>query len=207
MPAPKSYRRILDEHLHILIAQGNHEAYLRLTKSYKEFAEILARELLERYPGSGVLFSEVVAVCSHRFPYIVKKYDPQLCSFYTFWRETSEQAVIDYFIDNSYLATAKTFRGFLHYDEETDEKRLNYEHLAEGDEDYRIEKMVREIKRILSNYKNKFKSMEFTILLLTLDGYSLKELEHCGMMSRSNLYLTFTIACDKLKNILEQNRK
>ena len=207
MPPSKSYRRILDEHLHILIAQGNHEAYLKLARRYKEYAENLTRELMEQYPGSGVLSSEIMAVCSHRFPYIVKKYDPQLCSFYTFWKEASEQAVIDYFIDNSYLASAKVFRGFIHYDEEIDERRLNYERVAENDDNKHIERLARELKRILTKNKDKFKKQEFAVIYLILEGYSIKELEHGGIMSRSSLYLTFTSACNKLKDILETRKK
>ena len=207
MPPTKSYRRVLDEHLHILIAQGNHEAYLKLARRYKEYAENLARDLLNQYPRSGVLFSEIMAVCSHRFPYIVRKYDSQLCSFYTFWKESSEQAVIDYFIDNSYLASAKTFRGFIHYDEELDERRLNYERLAENDEDKYTERLVKELKRTLTKNKSKFKKQEFAVIFLVLEGYSIQELEHSEMMSRSSLYLTFTNACDKLKSILESSKK
>jgi len=206
-PSNKSYRRILDEHLHILIAQGNHEAYLKLLRRYKDYAENLAHELLDQYPGSGVLVTEITAVCSNRFSYIVRKYDPQLCSFYTFWRESSEQAIIDYFIDNSYLASAKAFRGFIHYDEEVDERRLNYERIAENDEDKYVDKVVRELKRVLNRHKDKFKKQEFAVMYLTLEGYSIKELEHTGMMSRSSLYLTFTAACDKLKTILEAFKK
>ena len=207
MPPAKSYRRILDEHLHILAAQGNHDAYIKLAKRYKSYAETLAKELLEQYPGSGVLFSEVMAVCSHCFPYIVRKYNPELCSFYTFWHDSSQRAVIDYFIDNSYLASAKTFRGFLHYDEEEDERRLNYECLAENDDYLLTSGQIRELKKVLTKNKDKFKKQEMALIFLVLEGYSIKELEHTGMMSRSSLYLTFTNACEKLKDVLEEQRK
>ena len=42
----KPYNRILDEHLHILAAQGNHEAYLKLQKCYHMHALSLCAELL-----------------------------------------------------------------------------------------------------------------------------------------------------------------
>ena len=206
MPS-KSYKRILDEHLHILICQGNHEAYLKLASRYHEYAQNLAREILQQFTGSGVSFGELMAVCSHRFCHVVRKYDHQLCSFYNFWKDATEQAIMDYLLDNSYLANAKAFRGFIHYDEELDERRIVGEHLAEFNDDYHLKMLVKELKRLVNMNKDKFKKQEFTLLILVLDGYSLKELEHTDMMSRSALYLTFNNACQKLKEIVEGKAK
>ena len=207
MPSVKSYNRILDEHLHILISQGNHEAYLKLARRYKEYAENLVREVLQQYPGSGVSFGELMAICSHRFPIIVKRYDSQKCSFYNFWKESCEQGIMDYLLDNSYLANARAFRGFIHYDDEMDERRIYGDHLAEGNNDFHVERLTRELKRVLHRHKRKFRNQEFAVLFLVLEGYSLRELEHSGMMSKSMVYLTFNNACQKLKEIIEKHTK
>ena len=51
----RSYHRILDEHLHILITQGNHDAYQKLKRRYRYHSLTLCR--LEEYiPGSAALF-------------------------------------------------------------------------------------------------------------------------------------------------------
>ena len=206
MPFSKSYNRLLDEHLHILIAQGNHEAYLKLKERYLKHAEALSKEILEQYQGSGVIHSELVSICNHCFLYVVKKYDPQLCSFYTFWKSVVEQSIIDYFVDNSYLANARAFYGYLHFGEELDERKMVEERISENDT-YLDEKRLKELKKVIFKHKDEFKPREFMILNMYLQGYDVKDLEHTKLFSRSVLYLTFNSACNKLKSIIEKQRK
>ena len=156
--APKTYNRILDEHLHILITQGNHEAYLYLVKRYRKYFKGLTCEMIEKYPNSGVSYKELMAICSQMFPSIVRKYDPgRLSSFFVFWRESSEKAMVDYLLENSYLANAAMFRGFVSFDEEADERRLAGERLAEYNETHYSEKRIEELKKIINAHRKEFK--------------------------------------------------
>ena len=156
--ALKTYNRILDEHLHILITQGNHEAYLYLIKRYRKYFKGLTCEMLEKYPSSGVSFKELMAICSQMFPNVVRKYDPQrLSSFFVFWRESSEKAIVDYLLENSYLANAAMFRGFVSFDEEADERRFAGERIAEFNEHHYSEKRIEELKKIITAHKREFK--------------------------------------------------
>ena len=206
--APKTYNRILDEHLHILITQGNHEAYLYLVKRYRKYFKGLTCEMLEKYPSSGVSFKELMAICSQLFPHIIRKYDPQrLSSFFIFWRESSEKAIVDYLLENSYLANAAMFRGFVSFDEEADERRFAGERIAEFNEHHYNEKRIEELKRIIHAHRKEFKHQEFAMLTLMLEGYDLNDLEHSGMMSRSSLYLTFNNACDKIRKYIQTTKK
>ena len=206
--ALKTYNRILDEHLHILITQGNHEAYLYLIKRYRKYFKGLTCEMLENYPSSGVSFKELMAICSQMFPNVVRKYDPQrLSSFFVFWRESSEKAIVDYLLENSYLANAAMFRGFVSFDEEADERRFAGERIAEFNEHHYSEKRIEELKKIITAHKKEFKHQEFAMLTLMLEGYDLNDLEHSGMMSRSSLYLTFNSACEKIKKYLKLVKK
>ena len=198
--ALKTYNRILDEHLHILITQGNHEAYLYLIKRYRKYFKGLTCEMLEKYPSSGVSFKELMAICSQMFPNVVRKYDPQR-------RESSEKAIVDYLLENSYLANAAMFRGFVSFDEEADERRFAGERIAEFNEHHYSEKRIEELKKIITAHKKEFKHQEFAMLTLMLEGYDLNDLEHSGMMSRSSLYLTFNSACEKIKKYLKQVKK
>lgn len=207
MPPLKSYNRKLDEHLHSLITRGNHDAYLKLARRYRLYAKHLTKEILEQYQGSGVGFSDLMTVFTDSFCYIVRNFDYQKTSFYVFWREISKKLAIDYIIENSYLANAKAFRSFIHFDEEHGEKRMLGDRVNEYDEDYLTERLIRELKRLLHIHKEEFKKLEFTVLFLLLDGYSIAELEHSGMMSRSALYLTFNNACIKMRNIVENRPK
>jgi len=205
---PKSYNRILDEHLHILVTQGNHEAYLRLVKRYKKYFEGLTCEMLEKYPNSGVSFQEVMAICSQMFPNIVKKYDAQRSSsFFIFWRESSAKAIVDYFLENSYLANAAMFRGFVTFDEDADERKFASDMIAEFNERHFNEKRIEELKRIVNTHRKEFKSQEFAIMTLMLEGYDINDLERSGMMSRSSLYLTFNNAADKIKKYMKWPKK
>ena len=65
----KSYHQILDEHLHILIAQGNHEAYNKLSYRYHRHSLTLVKDLLSKYTFTGVTNRELVLVCEDHFPF------------------------------------------------------------------------------------------------------------------------------------------
>ena len=207
MPPQKSYNRILDEHLHILVAQGNHEAYLRLKKRYNSYADALVHDFLDQYPDSGVSFGDLMAVCNSRFLFVVTKYDTQLCSFFTFWKEMCEQAMMDYYVDNSYFGNARAFRGCIHLDEELDERKVAGEMICERDDTYLTEKMKREMRRLLKKYKVHFTKQEFGLLHLLLEGYSIAELEHSKLLGRSHLYLTCKSACLKLHKIVMRRKQ
>ena len=207
MPSSKSYNRLLDEHLHILIAQGNHEAYLRLKKRYSRYADCLVRDILDQYQGTGISYGDLASLCDNRFSNIVKKYDPQRCSFFTYWKEMNEQAIMDYLNENSYLGNAKTFRGFIHLDDELDERRIVDDQIRETDKAFLSLKARKELQRLMHKNKEVFKTQDFAVLNLVLDGYSIAELEHAGLLSRSSLYLTFKCATQKLENIIKSRKE
>lgn len=201
----KSYNRILDEHLHILAAQGNHEAYLKLQKCYHMHALLLCSEVLMQYPKTGITRKELVAICDDYFPLVVLKFNPTLSSFYSFWKESTMREIMDYMVDNSYGAEASMFRGSFSLDSDEDNHNSYSEMLAEINEDINMRRKIFEVKGLINRYRVFFTDFEKALLLLVLDGYSLKELEDAKIMSKSNLYLTFNNGVEKLKKCL--NRK
>lgn len=204
----KPYNRILDEHLHILAAQGNHEAYERLKRSYHLHALSLCANVLSQYPESGVSRKELVTVCDDYFPFIVLKFNPTLSSFYSFWKEGTMREIMDYMIDNSYGANAVSFRGSFSLDEEKDENGSDYsEMLAEVDDDRNKRRQIFELKGLISRNASSFSSQEKMLLILLLDGYSMNELLFGDVLSRAGLYLTFNNAIEKLKKCLRRGHK
>lgn len=198
----KPYNRILDEHLHILAAQGNHEAYLKLEKRYHMHALSLCAELLMQYPKSGISRKELVAICDDYFPLIIMKFNPTLSSFYSFWKESTTQELMDYMIENSYGADASSFCGTLSLD---NDNHGYIEMIAEINEDQNLRRKIFEVKGLIHRNSVFFTSYEKTLLLLVLDGYTLKEIEYTELMSKSKIYLTFNSGVEKLKKCL--NRK
>lgn len=204
----KSYNRILDEHLHILAAQGNHEAYNRLKKSYHLHALSLCSDVLLRYPESGVSKKELIAVCDDYFPFIVLKFNPNLSSFYSFWKEGTMREIMDYMIENSYGAEASPFRGLVSLNQEKDESGTDFSDiLAEVDQSYEKQRQIFEVKGLIARHSPFFTAREKALLLLLLDGYSISELEHGGVMSKQCLYLTFSSALTKLKKYMKKSLK
>lgn len=204
----KTYNRILDEHLHILAAQGNHEAYELLKRSYHLHALSLCSNILSQYPESGVMRKELVAVCDDYFPLIVIKFNPNLSSFYSFWKEGTTREIMDYMIENSYGANACAFRGSFSLDQEKDDKGNDYyDLLAEIDEDRNKQKQIFELKGLIARNSVHFTSQEKMLLMLLLDGYSLNELQHGKFLSKAGLYLTLNHATKKLKKLVEKTHK
>lgn len=201
----KTYNQILDEHLYILVAQGNHEAFIKFSKRYHKHAVNLATELFRQYPNSGITRSELITVCESYFPIVLKKYITGISSFYTFWKESTLKEAMDYIIDNSYEGKAAVFRGAFSLDQNYDDKHLYGDFLAEKDDSKLYVKRVKEIKRILNKYDVFFTPIEKAIINLTLEGYSIVELEHSGLLKKSQLYLTYQSALGKLQSYMNED--
>lgn len=202
----RSYHRILDEHLHILISQGNHEAYQRLKKRYRHHSQTLCRDFLTQYVKTGIALKELAAVVEGCFLSIVKKYDSALNSFFSFWKETTVHKIIEYMIDNAYLVTLDGFGGLVSLDH-TDDKNPICDMVCEKDDDRIKRRKVFEIKSFIARHEDIFTGQESTLLKFVLEGYSLAELEHTGVMSKSTLYLTFNTAVEKLQKLIKRIKK
>ena len=208
MPSSKSYRRILDEQTHALVAQGSHEAYLHFLKRYKFYSESLARELLaSKYYGSGAFPAELVAVCVDRFPYVLKKFNPEICSFYTFWRNTVEQYIIDYMTDNYFSEKSMTQASYVSFNDSISELNSGLELLAESDDDTVKDRLNHDAKRLIAMHRNLFTPSEITLMLLLFDGYKLADYERSGIVVKSTMYLTFSRVCKKLEKLFKDDKK
>ncbi len=204
----KSEERLLDEHYLSLIAQGNHDAFNRFAKRYRKHSHHLVKELLIKYPDTGVTKKELILVCDHHFRFVVAKYNPLIgASFLTFWKESTKNVVMDYLYDNSYQGGAFSFRGVISFDEENDLSMSYSELLAEKDDAKRNKKRIFEVKTVLYKYKNLFDKREFILLNLALNGFTYVDFEKSEVMSRTTIHLTFKNAVKKLNKLLKKDEK
>lgn len=204
----RSFNTIYDKYLHSLIAQGNHEAFVMLKKRYNQLAFRLCRDTLLKYSDTGVSIRELRAVCSDCFTLVLAKFDASLSSLFSFWKNITSHHIMQYLIDNSYRAEASCFKGSFSIDQEFEDHHSYSEMVCENDDDRAHEKMINDIKRMIDAHSLIFQEKEIVLLNLMLDGYSLAELEHTGMVSRTNIYLTFKTAASKLQKLLfkEKNK-
>ena len=131
----KSYNTILDEHLHILIAQGNHEAFVKLKRRYHYHSVKLCRDILSRYEEAGVTVSELMSVCNDTFILVVINFNPQLSSFYSYWKRVTTNDLLEYLSRNSYEGDAVTFKGCFSIDQEFEDNHGFANVLREKDDD------------------------------------------------------------------------
>ena len=207
---PKTYNRNLDEHLHILIAQGNYEAYQRLIKRYRIHAATLCREILQQYPKTTANFQDLMAICRNYFIFVVQKFDNQLSSFFSFWKEQTKQVIMDYLIENMDDVYDEDMRFIIYLDEEYDARHSASDFICEKDDIKQRKRLAFETRNLIARNEKMFSPQEVAILYFILDGYSISELEHCDMMKRSCLYLTFNSAIEKLQIMAKKevrNRK
>ena len=199
-----SYNRILDEHLHTLIAQGNHEALERLKRRYRYHSYGLCHDLLNHYQKTGITITELMAVCEDLFVFIVEKYDPSQSTFFSFWKETTTHRLIDYLVDNSYKADSTDINGNISLDQEFEDKHTISDYIHETDDLREKKRKIFEIKNVIAKNDDVFTKQEAAILNLVLNGYTIADLEHSGVMSRSALYLTFNNAVSKLQKLVKR---
>ena len=200
----RSYNQILDEHLHILVAQGNHEAYNTLRKRYHIHASFLVNNLLKQYANTGITVKELMTASEEHFLFVISKYVPGRSSFYSFWKSSTHQYLMDYLIDNSYDADASAFRGSISLDQKFEDMHSFGETLAEKNDPRSVKRMVFEIKNILYKYDAFFTVVEKTLINLILEGYSLADFEHAGILGKSQVNLTYKSAVEKLQKYLRE---
>ena len=208
MPSYKTYRRILDERTHTFIAQGSHAAYVQLQDRYKRATQAFIHELIDiKYKNCGVTPSELITICNDSFPNVVRKFNPQKCSFYTFWRKSIELQIGNYMSTNYYSEKSKTQVSFVSFDNDYNENTFVLDSVMENDENYQRMRSIHELKLMINKHKRDFEHQEFMMLLLTLEGYTIADFEHTGITSQSTLYLTFKKAIGKLANIIRSEKK
>lgn len=200
----RSLHQALDEQLHNLIAQGNHEAYERLMKRYKFHTFNLCRDVLAQYSDTGLTIKELVTVCDSFFQSVVRKFDSSLNSFFSFWKGMVFRRITEYLIDNSYILEFEGTRGFISLDEDFEDRHPAVDMICEKDDERIKRRYLFEIKNVLLKNLDSFTDQESMVLRFVLDGYSLPELEHSGVMSMSTLYLTFKAATAKLQKLLKK---
>ena len=200
-----SYNRILDEHLHTLVAQGNHEAFERFKRRYLNHSYALCHDLLKQYQKTGISVNELMSVCEGQFIFIVKKFDPSQSTFFSFWKEITIHRLMDYLIDNSYKTDSTEIGGNISLDQEFEDKHTLSDLISEQDDESREKKRkLFEIKNVIANNDDVFTKQEAALLNMILSGYTIADLEHGGVMSRSALYLTFKTATEKLQKLVRK---
>ena len=200
----RSLHQTVDEQLHRLIAQGNHEAYGRLLKRYKFHTFNLCHDVLLQYSNTGVTIKELMTVCDCFFQNIIRKFDATLNSFFSFWKGMTLRRMIEYLIDNSYILEFDSPRMIMSIDEEFEDRHPAVDMICEKDDEISKRVYLFEIKNAFLKNIDSFSKQEGMVLRFVLDGYSLPELEHSGVMSLSTLYLTFKTATEKLQKLIKK---
>ena len=203
MPS-KTYNLVLDEHLYILITQGLYEAFAELKKRYHKHALVLCDELLTQYPNTGILKKELVAICDDNFPVVLRKYIVGASSFYRFWENCSRQVAMDFLINFSYGAEGVFFSTIFSIDQDIEGKYGSLEFLSERDQDKNLKREVFEVRNVLLKFNAFFTETEKSLLNLVLSGFSVYDLEKTGLYSKSQLYLTFSNAVEKVKKYMNK---
>ena len=199
----KTYNQVLDEHLYILIAQGNHEAFNKLSKRYYKHAAVLVDDLLRQYTETGISHDELISACADHFPFVIMKFTPGRSSFYTFWKSNTWQSLMDYLVEYSYDGEAFTFKGSFSFDQKNDDFREFSEMIGERGDEKAFKRKIFEIKHIIHKFDVFFTSQEKTILKLILEGYSLADFEHTGILAKSQINLTYKSAIEKVRKYLK----
>lgn len=203
----KPYSKILDEHLHILVTQGSYEAFLELKRRYHKHAQILCAKLLNQYQKTGITKVELVTVCDDHLPIILKKYVSGLSSFFNFWEKCATQVAMDYLVEFSYGAEGVYFSGTFSIDQDLEGRLIGAELLNEKSESKAIKRQIFEIRNVMAKYEMFFSEVERAVLNLILSGYSVADLEKTGLYCKSQLYLTYHNAINKVRHYLELNYK
>lgn len=198
----KSYHQILDEHLHILIAQGSYDAFIKLRKRYHKHAIKLANELFKQYNYTGISFNELMVACEDHFPYAISKFVPGLSSFYLFWKNHTRNYLITYIIENTYDGDVLSLNNLVFFDQKNEETHSFGELIGETDDEMTIKRKLFEIKHIIHKYGVFFTSLEKTLLNFIMQGYSLTDFENAKVLCRSQINLTYKSAIEKLQKYM-----
>ena len=206
----KTIHRLLDESLFSLAIKGNHDAFEELKARYHRHGLILCTDLLNQYINTGITKKELCAVCDDCFTVVFSKYSPSFSSFYTYWKESALHDAMGYLVENSYGGQGSYFSGAISLNQDGDNRYCLEDVLSEKDVSLDAKRFAFEIKAILARYEKFFTVEEKALINLALAGYTISDLEATGLYGRTQLYLTFKNALEKLKKYfikLPKNKK
>ena len=171
----KKYQNVSDEDLIDLIHQGNIEASQILFSRYYHYSWRLGYEFDNEHPDSGISLEDYRQVAFSMVPACLKKFLTGKSSFYPYWKKSVQNELMEYFLENSYTANAKLFKGV-----PLDDDR--YSILAEeiGETDFSVTEQI--IKQEISLIKE-IVLKEFTsendkeIINLFIRGLSFEEIQ------------------------------
>ncbi len=107
----KKYQNVSDEDLIDLIHQGNIEASQILFSRYYHYSWRLGYEFDLEHPDSGISLEDYRQVAFSMVPICLKKFLDGKSSFYPYWKKSTQNELMEYFLENSYTANAKVFKG------------------------------------------------------------------------------------------------
>ena len=111
---------------------------------------------------------------------------------------------MDYLVDNSYKADSLELNGNISLDQELEDRHPLSDYIHEKDDLREKKRKLFEIKNVIARNDDVFTKQEAALLNLVLSGYTIADLEHSGVMSRSSLYLTFKTAVEKLQKLVRK---
>ena len=170
----KKYQNVSDEDLIDLIHQGNVEASDILFFRYHHYSWRLAYEFDIEHPNSGITLEDYRQVAFSMVVVCLKKY-LDTGSFYPYWKKSVQNELMEYFLDNSYTASAQVYKGV-----PLDDDR--YSMVAEeiGEIDFGVTEQIihQEIFLIKEVVLKEFDSKkDKEIINLFIDGLSFEEIQ------------------------------
>ena len=125
-------------------------------------------------------------------------------AFISFWKEITVQKIMEYLVNNSYTVSLDGIKRSLSIDQKFEDNHFVIDVIHEKDDHKVKQRKIFEIKNLIMRNEELFDPQEITLLNFILDGYTLAELEHSGMMSRSTLYHMFNTAVEKLQKLIKR---
>ena len=119
----------------------------------------------------------------------------------------AKQEAMDFLVDFSYEAEGVFFSSTFSIDVDIEGKYGSLEFLHERDQNKDLKRKIFEARATLAKYDKFFTEVEKSLLNLAIAGYTVSDLEKTGIYSRSQLYLTFKTASEKMKKYLALIKK
>ena len=180
-------KKLTDEEIVTLIQQGNVDVAIDFYEKYKRLSYKVALAFISENPKSGIEKSDYLAICYQAIHKAIFSFRNDMDNFYCYWEKVANNDLLKLVSRDSYTCRAKTFDG-VSLDAQNDGYLENSSYLGSSDSHIDQILLLDSIIDILTDKNNDFTLEEQNILLMTIEGYSPKEIAKTLKIKQQKVY-------------------
>lgn len=197
-------QNLTDEELVKKAQSQNERALTELYNRYKQYSKQIAFEYYTSNKNNGVIFDDIYTAAFESIEQAVRKFScTKGNTFFSYWRQAARNEILHLLKEHTYSDGATMFAGISLDDTYGNGTMLNEERFGFEEPYANTRDLFTELMISIKNPDNHLTPRQQQIFLLSLDGYTKKEISRILNLSYSTVLNQYRSAVEKLQRALK----